>query len=253
MSAPRGPAPIRLSLRGALADAVTLWRTDRDLMLRVAGVFLLVPMLAIGLLATTIDIPANATPEQVQDLVSGFYRANLALLIVLSLALEFGTLVLLHLYLQRGRSVGEALRDSGLRMLPWVLLALANGAVFQLGFALFVLPGLYVYGRTWLMGPAYVAEPERGLLGAVGRGFGLSSGNGWRLALLAFAVAVVLVCAILALVIVSGMLAALAGGSALVQGVLLVPVAAAGGAGYAFFTLVRIAAYRRLGGSINGM
>jgi hypothetical protein len=54
------------------------------------------------------------------------------------------------------------------------------------------------------------------------------------------------------LILVQGIVAAL-GGHPLVHAVLLVPVAAAGAAAFVFFTLVRIAAYRRLGGSINGM
>lgn len=242
-----------LSLRTALADAVILWRTDRDLMVRIAGLFVLLPMLAIGLLATTIAIDPAAQPEQIRAAVSAFYSANLIAVVAISLTLEFGTLMLLNLYLQRGRSVGEMLRASGLRLLPWVLLAMANGAILQLGFALFIVPGVYIFGRTWLMGPAYVAEPTRGLFGAIERGFRLSAGNGWRVAVLAFGTGVVLAAAVLVLLIlVQGIVAAL-GGHPLVHAVLLVPVAAAGAAAFVFFTLVRIAAYRRLGGSINGM
>jgi hypothetical protein len=242
-----------LSLRGALTDAASLWRTDRDLLVRIAGVFLLLPMLAIGMLATTIDLAPTATPEQIREAVAAFYRANIVTFVAISLALEFGTLMLLNLYLRRGMSVGEMMRVSGLRLLPWVLLALATGAILQLGFTLFVVPGIYIFGRTWMMGPAYVAEPERGLLGAIERGFRLSAGNGWRIALLGFGVGIVLFAAIFVLVILAQSLAIALGGSALVHAVLLIPVAAAGAAAYSFFTLVRIAAYRRLGGSINGM
>lgn len=242
-----------LSLRGALTDAATLWRTDRDLMARIGSVFLLLPILAIGYLSTTIEVAPATAPEDVRETVAAFYRANIVAVVAISLALEFGTLMLLNLYLQRGRSVGELMKASAVRLLPWVLLAMANGAILQLGFALFVVPGVYIFGRTWMMGPAYVAEPERGLLGAIERGFRLSAGNGWRLALLGFGVAIMIFAAIFALVILVQLLATALGGGALIYAVLLVPVAAAGAAAYAFFTLVRIAAYRRLGGSINGM
>ncbi|MFN4097199.1 MAG: hypothetical protein ACK4GG_10560 [Sphingomonas sp.] len=242
-----------LSLRGALTDAATLWRTDRDLLVRIAGVFLLLPILAIGLLATTIELAPTATPEQVREAVGAFYRANLIAFVAISLTLEFGTLMLLNLYLQRGTSVGEMMRASALRLLPWVLLALANGAILQLGFTLFIVPGVYIFGRTWMMGPAYVAEPERGLLGAIERGFRLSAGNGWRVALFGFGVGIVIFAAIFVLVILAQSLATLLGGSAIVHALFLIPVAAAGAAGYAFFILVRIVIYRRLGGSINGM
>ncbi len=242
-----------LSLRGALTDAVTLWRTDRDLLVRIGGVFYALPVLAIAMLASTISVSDAATPEQVREAVAAFYRVNLFAVVAVSLALEFGTLAILNLYLQRGQTVGMLLRASALRLLPWVLLGLANGAIMQLGFTLFVVPGLYVFGRTWMMGAAYVAEPERGLFGAVERGFKLSARNGWRLALLGFSIAILLAAGVLVLVIVTQALVALAGGAAVVHALLLVPVAVAGAAAYGFFTLVRVAAYRRLGGSINGM
>ncbi|HEV7288397.1 hypothetical protein [Sphingomonas sp.] len=241
------------SFRGVLADAAILWRTDRDLMVPIVGMFLLLPILAIAYLSTTIAIAPDAAPEDIRGAVAAFYRANIIAVVAISLTLEFGTLMLLNLYLQRGKSVGELLRVSGLRLLPWVLLAMANGAILQLGFALFILPGVYIFGRTWMMGAAYVAEPERGLLGAIERGFRLSAGYGWWLALLGFGVGAVIFAAVFALVILVQLLAAAFGGGTLVYAVLLVPVAAAGAAAYAFFTLVRIAAYRRLGGSINGM
>lgn len=244
---------MRLSLGGALSDAATLWRTDRDLLLRIAGPFCFLPILAIAYLATGIAVPETATTEQVRESVSAFYSANLIAVVAISLTLEFGTLAILNLYFRRGAAIGEILRATALRLLPWVLLGLANGAVMQLGFTLFVLPGLYVFGRTWMMGAAYAAEPERGLFGAIERGFKLSSNNGWRIALLGFGVAIMLAAPVLALVIFANILTALTGGTALVQGLLLIPVAAAAAAAYAFFTLVRIATYRRLGGSINGM
>ncbi|MFL9840972.1 hypothetical protein ABS767_08370 [Sphingomonas sp. ST-64] len=242
-----------LSLGGALSDAAILWRTDRDALLRLAGVFVFLPILAIGYLATGIEVTEGATPEQLREGINAFYAANLVAIVAISVALEFGTLSILNLYFQRGTTVRETLHASALRLLPWVLLGLANGAIMQLGFALFVLPGVYVFGRTWMMGAAYVAEPERGLFGAIERGFRLSSGNGWRIALLGFGVAILLAAPVLALVVGANILTTAAGGSVLIQGVLLVPVAAAAAAAYSFFTLVRIAAYRRLGGSINGM
>lgn len=243
---------MRLLLGSALADAAALWRSERDLVIRVAGVFYLLPILALGMLASGIALPEQATQEQVREAVSAFYRANLVWLLAGSIVLEFGTLALLNLFLQRGLTLRETLQGSALRLLPFVLLGFANGAAMQLGFALFVVPGLYVFGRTWMMGAAYAAEPERGLLGAVERGFRLSSGNGWRLALLGFGVVLIAGAATFALLIVSQMLVALAGGAQWAQALFLLPVAAAGSAAYAAFTLVRIAAYRRLAGSSSG-
>lgn len=244
---------MRLSLGSALGDAAALWRSERDLVVRIAGVFYLLPILALGMLASGITLPDQATQEQVRAAVSDFYRANLVWLLLISVALEFGTLALLKLFLHRSETVRGLLQAAAIRLLPFVLLGFANGAVMQLGFTLFVIPGLYIFGRTWMMGAAYAAEPGRGLFGAIERGFRVSAGNGWRLALLGMGVVIVTGAAALALLIVSQMLVTLAGGAQWAQAVFLVPVAAAASAAYVAFTLVRVAAYRRLAGSSNGM
>ncbi|WP_343520405.1 hypothetical protein [Sphingomonas sp.] len=244
---------MRLSLGSTLADAAALWRSERDLVVRVAGVFYLLPILALIMLGSGFEVPKQATPEQALEAFSAYYRANLVWVFVFSAALEFGTLALLKLLLRRGHTIGETLQASALRLLPFFLLGYANGAVIQLGITLFVVPGIYVFGRTWMMGAAYAAEPERGLLGAVERGFRVSAGNGWRIALLGIGVLMIAVAVVLTLLLVGQPLVALAGEAQWAQALFLVPVAAAGTAAYIAVTLVRIAAYRRLAGSSNGM
>jgi hypothetical protein len=241
-----------LSLGSALADAVALWRAERDLVVRIAGVFYLLPILALAMLASGLELPAQATPEQAFAAFSAYYRANLLWVFALSVALEFGSLALLNLFLQRGLTIRETLKASALRLLPFFLLGYANGALIQLAATLFVIPGIYVFGRTWMMGSAYVAEPERGLLSAVERGFRLSGGNGWRLALLGIGTVVIAGAAIFVLMIVSRTFVVLIGDAEWAQALFLLPVAVAGAATYVAFTLVRIAAYRRLAGSSNG-
>jgi hypothetical protein len=244
---------MRLSLGSALADAAALWRAERDLVVRIAGVFYLLPILALAMLASGLELPAQATPEQAFAAFSAYYRANLLWVFALSAALEFGSLALLNLFLQRGFTIRETLQASALRLLPFFLLGYANGALIQLAATLFVIPGIYVFGRTWMMGPAYVAEPERGLLSAVERGFRLSGGNGWRLALLGIGTVLIAGAAIFLLMIVSRTFVVLIGDAEWAQALFLLPVAVAGAAAYVAFTLVRIAAYRRLAGSSNGM
>lgn len=244
---------MRLVLGSVLADAAALWRAERDLIVRIAGVFYLLPILALAMLAGGLVLPEQASQEQVREAVSAFYRANFAWLLLISVALEFGTLALLKLFLQRGETVHALLRAAAVRLLPFVLLGFANGAVMQLGFTLFVIPGLYVFGRTWMMGAAYAAEPERGLLAAVETGFRLSAGNGWRIALLGFGVAVIAGAGALLLLILSQTGIALTGRADWAQALFTLPVAVAAAAAYAAFTLVRVAVYRRLAGASNGM
>lgn len=245
---------MRLSIGGTLADAASLWRAERDVIVRVAGVFFLLPVLALALLVTT--LPAIAEPADeaaVLAAVRAFYVANFAWLLLVSVTLDFGGFALLNLFLHGGRTVRELLVASLVRLLPFVLLGFMTGAAINLGFALYVIPGLYIFGRSWMMAAAYAAQPERGLFAAIERGFRMSAGNGWRIALLGCGTVLVTGAAALVLLILAQAIAALAGGADWVQAIALVPVAAAGAGAYIAFTLVRVAIYRRLAGSSSGM
>lgn len=238
---------MKLAIGGVLADAAALWRAERDVVVRVAGVFLLLPILALAMLVSTLPPIAEPGSEKaVFDAVRAFYLANFAWLLLVSLALDFGAFVLLNLFLRGGGTVRELLTMSLLRLVPFVLIGFFTGTLVNLGFALYVVPGLYIFGRSWMMGAAYAAEPERGLLAAIERGFRMSAGNGWRIALLGVGTAAIAGSGAMVLLIVAQVLAALAGGAAWLQAVALVPVAAAGAAAYVAFTLVRVAVYRRL-------
>ncbi|ODP36900.1 hypothetical protein BFL28_04105 [Sphingomonas turrisvirgatae] len=236
-----------------LADAVILWRAERDVVLRIAGVFFLLPVLALAMLLTRLPEMAEASSQaEMLATFRAFYTANFAWLLLVSLAVDFGSFVLLNLFLHGNRTVRDLLLASLARFVPFVLLGFVTGTVVNLGFALWVLPGIYLFGRSWMMGAAYAGEPERGFLAAIERGFRLSAGNGWRIALLGCGTVAVMGSAALVLAILTQAITLLAGGAAWVQAIMLVPVAAAGAAAYIAFTLVRVAIYRRLAGSISG-
>lgn len=244
---------MRLNFGGVLADAVALWRAERDVVLRVSGVFFLLPVLALAMLLTNLpEMPQSAGQETVFAAFKAFYTANFGWLLLVSVALDYGGFVLLNLFLRGRQTVRELLLASLLRLVPFVLLGFVTGTVINLGFALWVLPGVYLFGRSWMMGAAYAAEPERGFLAAIERGFRLSAGNGWRIALLGCGTAAIVGSAALVLAAVTQTITALAGNVAWVQAVMLVPVAAAGAAAYVAFSLVRVAIYRRLAMSMTG-
>ncbi len=244
---------MRLPIGGVLADAAALWRGERDVAMRLAGVFFLLPVLALAMLVSTLPvIAAPGDEDAVFAAVRAFYIDNFVWLLLVSLALDFGGLAVLNLCLRGSMTVRELLAASLARLLPFVLIGLLTGTLINLGFALYVIPGVYIFGRSWMMGAAYAAEPQRGLLAAIERGFRLSAGNGWRIALLGVGTAAIAGSGALVLLIVAQALAVLAGGAAWIQGIALVPVAAAGAAAYVAFTLVRAAVYRRLAGSSSG-
>lgn len=243
---------MKLLIGGVLGDAAALWRGDRDLIVRIAGVFFVLPLLALAMLATGIEVAPDATGEQLRETISAFYAANLVWLLLISLALDYGALVMMSLFLRGDVTVRDLLTGAAVRLLPFALIGFANGALINLGFTLFVIPGLYAFGRTWMMGAAFAHAPEKGVLAAVERGFRLSAGQGWWIAMLGVGTVAIAGAAALSLLIVVQLVGTLAGGAAWLAAVLLVPVSAAGAGAYVVFTLVRVAIYRRLAGSITG-
>lgn len=239
---------------GVGEDAVALWRAERDVVLRIAGVFFLLPVLALAMLLTNLpEIAEPGSQEAVFAAFREFYTGNFGWLLLISVALDFGAFALLNLFLHGGSTVRELLLASLIRLVPFVLLGFVTGSLINLGFALWVLPGVYVFGRSWMTGAAYAAQPERGFFAAIERGFRMSAGNGWRIALLGCGTVAIMGSGALVLAILTQTVTALVGNAPWVQAVMLVPVAAAGAAAYVAFSLVRVAVYRRLAGSINGM
>ncbi|WP_066662962.1 MULTISPECIES: hypothetical protein [unclassified Sphingomonas] len=244
------------SFRGVLADAVTLWRTDRELMWPIAGVFLFLPLLGMFILATTsgVQLPKGDDPAQTREVLNAFLLANIGWFGLIIALTEFGGLALLSLYLRRGETVGVVLLSSVQRLIPFFLIGIVVNVPIQLASYLLIVPAIYVFGRTWMMGVAFAAEPTRGAWQAMVRGFELSDKNGWKIGFFALGLALFIGASMLSIaVVILAIAAPLAGGSQSAALLVLVPIALVVTASWVFFTLVRIALYRRLGGSINGM
>jgi hypothetical protein len=244
------------SFRGVVSDAVTLWRTDRSLMWPIAGVFLFLPLLGMFILATTsgVTLPESGDRAQTQEVLNAFLLSNIGWFGLIIALTEFGGLALLSLYLRRGETVGAVLLSSVQRLIPFFLIGIVVNVLIQLASYLLIVPAIYVFGRTWMMGVAFAAEPTQGAWQAIVRGFELSDKNGWKIGFFALGVALFLAASVLSIAVVILALAApLVGGSQSAASIVLVPIALIVTASWVFFTLVRIALYRRLGGSINGM
>ncbi|WP_426263131.1 hypothetical protein [Sphingomonas sp. PWP1-2] len=181
---------MKLDAAAVLRDAWAMAKRDRDLLIAVGGVFLLVPRVAqVMFVDPTPPLPASSSdPVALQawlDAVAVWSRHNDLLVLALTLASLFGTLTLLLLYTDRDRpDVAGALRKA-LPLLPrYILLALV--VTFPVNIAsLLLIPGLYLKGRLMPIGPAFVAERPLGVIAAWRRSFALTRGHG--LTLMAFA------------------------------------------------------------------
>ncbi|MET0308036.1 MAG: hypothetical protein ABW023_04955 [Sphingomonas sp.] len=236
---------MRLTFAGVFADAGALWRSERDLLLRVAGLFYVVPMLGFVLLLVASGLPESAPPEKMQEALNRFYGNNLLAIFAVTVAMNFGTFAILNLYLQGGgRTLGEVLRITVRRFLPFLVIDFLASLAFTIGLWL-VLPGLFAFARTWLAAPAFAARPEQGLVEAFRQGWRRSGGFVW-LILLGVATATMLgaLGAVVATSVTLGTLNALAGGSQVLASIAYLGIAMVGGLAWTAFSVLRIAAYR---------
>lgn len=241
-----------LNLVGVLADARTLWRRERELLVPIAGMFFFVPMLAIVLLLANSGFPGDAAPEQLREALAAFYAANIVPIIAANLAITFGTFVVLNLFFQGGgRTLGEVLLIALRRFLPYLGIYVIGSLLVSFGLSLLLLPGMFAFGRTWLAAPAYAVAPEKGPIHAFRQGWSRSAGFNW-IVLLAAATVTVLVAMLLIVlssVAIGGLATLVEARVALVIGHIV--TALIGGLAWTGFALLRVAAYRRTEPSIG--
>lgn len=180
---------MRFDSKAVLTDAWTMWRADRDLLLRVSGFFLFLPQFAMLLLLPAmppIAVTAEMTEAEQIALAGkivawasayGWWYLAAAMLV------QAGALVVLMLYLRRLDL--RAAMGRGLGLFPRYLLAMILvGMPLGLGVLTIVLllPGLYLLGRLIAVGPALVAEAPLSVVRSLSRSWALTSGHGFVLA-----------------------------------------------------------------------
>lgn len=244
-----------LTSRGILADAVTLWRAERELLLALAGMFFVVPMLGAALLLAGLEPMGTGDPEKLRAALTAFYTANLPAILAINIAMEFGTFAIFNLYLQGGgRTLGEVLLITLKRFAAFFVLTVIAGLLFSIGFSLLVIPGLFVLARTWLAGPALAADPAMGVLGAFREGWRRSSGlTGFALLGLASMTMFLAFGLVILTGGILGTIAALIGGAQAVAPVSYLVTALFGGGAWVALALIRIAAYRLAGAPRQGI
>lgn len=202
---------MKLSYSRAWDDVTALFRAHADLLIAIAGVFLLLPAVAAGFLIpepvfTTTDIPGR-TRELLEHV-----RAHAPMTFLLSIPTALGQIAILTLLLDPSRpTVAQALKLGATLLISFILLnnILINLSVAA-GLVLLLLPGLYLLGRLAPASAAMVAERQFNPLVAYARGWQVSRGNGWRIFGLIAIVMIVAWVLDLAITSVIGAIAALA-------------------------------------------
>lgn len=179
-----------IDLGATAADAWALWRRDRAVLLPLAGLFLFVPTLALLLfvdpLAVRTGTGPQSDPAEAAALIAQYRAwivANSSYFLTASLVSAFGTLAILGLYLDRAAvTVGDVLMRAVALLPRYILATLVTSAATLVGFALFFLPGIYLAGRWFLIGPVLVAQAPISAIDSVVRALRVTQRHGWVLA-----------------------------------------------------------------------
>lgn len=172
---------MRLSFSGVFADAGTLWGANREMLLAMAGTFFFLPVLAFNLFIPMPNVEGLSDETLLRTVVQ-WYAAN-GLWVALSAAAQFfGGAAILKLLLDTKRpTVAQAIAGV-VPLIPALLIAaLASGLLIGGGFLLFFVPGMYAFGRCYLVWSVIIAEREHGLVDGLVEGIRRTHGLGWRL------------------------------------------------------------------------
>lgn len=179
-----------INLPGIFTDAWSMFRRHQEVLMTVAGMFIFLPTLALLLLvpvappwpdsgATEPEIQAGATK------LAAWIVDNTSMFAAAAIASLYGALAISAFLLDPGCADLRAAMARALRLLPrYMLAALLILIPASLGLFVLILPGIYIIGRTMLIGPTLVAERPITATAAIMRSIALTRGNGLVLAAL---------------------------------------------------------------------
>lgn len=233
----------------ACRAALGQWRRDRDVIVAIAGVFFFLPNLLLGLFMAPGEAAGAAggvaDDAALIESLAAYFTANVHWLALQAVAELFGVGVLLALLLDERRpTVGAAMATTARRLPTLVAVTLVTNIAKVVGLMLFVLPGLFVIGRTFVVLPAIMARAS-GIGETVSKALSLTEGRAVQLVALSGAVyfaaqTAVLLLSATARVVSSG------GTNPVTTAMLAAAVSIVGAMMSIAFVLVRAAVYRVL-------
>lgn len=257
---------MKFSMSAAWNEATVMMSANREVLLVVAGIFFLLPSLAISLAIPDLQETMMADPENASAAVIEIYMSWWWLVILSALAQIVGSLAMLALLRDTSRpTVGEALRAGVAGLLPAIgvyLLVLLGFGLAALAISLIVaaspplgvvatlvtlIAAIYVMVKLTLTTAVIAIEKESNPVSAIRRSWRLTKGNSLRLFL--FIVLLALVYTVIS--IIAGLVLALVFSLASTSTALLLNGVVSGLLGAAFavvFVAVIAAVHRQLAG-----
>lgn len=194
------------------ADIVGMARGNAEPLALIGGLFIMLPALIVQVFVPFVPV-ATTLQARVNEQLA-YFEANMGPLLVALIVSTFGQAVILSLLLDPDRpTIGRSF-GIGAAGLIWLLIAnFLTAVVVGTGLTLFIVPGLYLFGRLAPVPAILFAERRTSPIQLFSRSFAMTRGNGWRNLLLFAVIWVTATIVIAAAISVVGIVASLAAGS----------------------------------------
>jgi hypothetical protein len=202
MNTPASSAAARFDSNQAWQDASSAVSANRDMLIALAGVFLVLPAFAIAVLNPPPEPPAGADLKAVLEVLGTYFKAAWPGYLLVGLINTVGTMAVLALFGHASRpTVGQAITQglttapvaivvqivqgfllTGAIMLPSAILGLAGSpGLAALGILIGVGLAIYLAVRLLLANAVIAIDGLRNPIAALQRSFTLTKGNVGRL------------------------------------------------------------------------
>jgi hypothetical protein len=185
----------KFDMSSAWDDAVQLARLDLTLTAPVIGMLVVLPTLAFVTLGPIpIEPPADVDLAKLGEIIRADLAQRAPMLLLISFLSVLSSLVVMRLWLApRGTSVGEALGMAVALVPTMAAVFVIQLVVMGIAALALLVPALYLGGR---LAPSFAvlgAGDTRSPLAALEQSWGMTRGNGWRIALMLFLIQLVIV------------------------------------------------------------
>lgn len=260
---------MRFDSNRAWKEASGAINANRELLYALAGVFYLLPSLAVALLYPQPAAPAGLTGQAAMDATVKYYGSALPAMVPMLIFQAAGTLALLTLFTDRRRpTVRQAIGRGFAGLIPYLIsqlilgvgVGLIGGAILTVaavtGLAalvalvtvLIAIGLLYAWVRSSLAAPVVAVEEERNPLAALRRSWALTRGNTLRITMFYVLVALAFLAVIGVIMMLVGTLLAVTIGGKTAKIVAAIVSSTLGSTMALYFAAILAAVHRQLAG-----
>ena len=258
----------KLDTNAAWKEASAIVSANREVLLALAGVFFMLPSLALTVIAGEPEVLPGMKGEQMMAAMQAYYAKSWWIILLSAACQIVGLMAILTLMRDRSRpTVGEAIRSG----LPGALSYLAAQALIVVGLSLIgglligvaavISPPLavvvvllltvamiFVVIRLILVAPVIAVEGIRNPLSAMLRSWRLTQGNFWRIVAFLLLILILFAVVVGIIMVIVGLILALVSSGEPQRIVAAVFSSALGAVGVVYFAGIIAAIHRQLGG-----